>query len=311
MADRRRQIELLIATRFDHLWFPGGSLRTQPGLAPSARVACPDCGHTDHPGWTVDSFKRRTPCGTCGGHVTKTGKPRAGKGRIAVDAMDAERKPVGSSDTSASARPRRTVSCDACAGEGATTRGRCARCEGTGRRDLHVFDLHVDVREEGGLDALTSSIVRRDQAGSYHELDLALAGVARHVNKPLEFRVVTDHAVQALRLLDELYLPPVSRELIGLSGFELGLLDLTMRYLDSRMPDPIRVPGDVIQNRRLLANRPQYVKGGALNDHQRKARDKQIRQWEREGKPRSWIAGQTGLNDRQLREIINGAKSAA
>jgi hypothetical protein len=307
MADRRRQIQQLLATRYDGLWFPGGALRTDSGLVPTKRVACPDCGSSETPGWRVDSFKRRTPCVTCGGKPGE--RPKGGKGVVAVDPMDSQRQVIGSSDTAASSRPRRRVKCDACQDIDGTPTGvvkgeRCTVCGGDGWRDLHRFDLALDVREDVDVDALTASIARRDAAGSYHELDLALAGISRVVNKPLIYLALTVNATEARRLLDDLYLTR-ARDERSLTQFERALVDLALLYLDSRMPDPIRVPADVIANDRLRRDAAK-AKGQALNDHQRKARDQQIRQWAREGRPYSWIRSQVGLSDRQVREIING-----
>lgn len=315
MPDRRRQIELLLATRFDFDWLPAGAIRTTSGLAPTRRVPCPACASGDRPGWVPERrngvVKRWLPCTTCGGReATETAKAKRGRGFIAVDPMDSEQRAVGSTDTHATARPRKRVRCDACAGEGATAKGRCARCDGSGWRDLHQFDLHLDLHESGELDALTAAIVRRDKAGSYHELDLALAGISRHVNKPLRFAALTVNADRARRLLDQVYLTKTVT-LMGLSAFDQALVELAMAYLDMRMPDPIRVPADVVANRKILQHRPRWPKGTALTRIERERRNKEIRKLARDGRAYQWIAAEFGLSDRQLREIINGRTEAA
>lgn len=314
MPDRRRQIELLIGSRFDLLWFPGGALRTSQGLAPTKRVPCPSCGTGERPGWLVEKrggvVVRQTPCATCGGRAGE--RPKPGKGVVAVDPMDSTRSVVGSQDTHASARPRKTVKCDACQDANGKPTGvrrnePCPHCNGTGRRDLHVFDLRLDIRDDGDADPIDVAIDRRDDAGSYHALDLALAGISRHANKPLPYLALTLNATLARRLLDEVFLYR-ERDRPSLSVFEQSLVELAIGYIDLRMPDPIVVPRDVVLNAR---ERQHTLKGQALNGLSRERRDKLIRKWDREGRPRPWIQQQSGLSDRQLREIINGKGVAA
>jgi hypothetical protein len=328
VADRRRQIIQLIGSRYDLLHFPSGALRTSAGLAPGEKRPCPSCGHTATPGWITDKFEgkskqaRRRPCRVCGGAVEPSGRggqyvrKDAGKGFVYVDRMDAQRVPVGDAETKASARPRKTVKCDRCQDIGGKATGvigndPCPSCNGTGTRDLHVFDLRLDVRDDADVDALTAAIERRDQAGSYHELEAALRGVYAHTNKPLMFAALTVNARQALRLLDEIYLPPVDRQLHQLTTFEQSLVELALAYIDTRMPDPIRVPPDVRVNERELEKHLAVARGRGADPRSLAQRDKQIRQWARENLPYPWICQQTGLKDRQVREIINGRERVA
>lgn len=322
MADRRRQIIQLIGTRYDLLHLPGGSLRTSAGLAPGEKRPCPSCGHTATPGWVTDKFKRRQPCTVCGGSAEPTGKggqfvrKDAGKGFVYVDRMDSHRAPIGDAETKASARPRATVKCDRCQdisgkATGVIGNNPCPSCHGTGKRDLHVFDLALDVRDDPGVDPLTAAIERRDKAGSYHELEAALRGVYAHLNKPLMFVALTVNARQALRLLDEVYLPPITRELDRLTTFEQSLVELALAYIDSRMPDPIRVPATIRLNERELEKHLAVARGRGADPRSLQQRDKQIRQWARERRPYGWIQQQTGLSDRQVREIINGRERVA
>jgi hypothetical protein len=71
-----------------------------------------------------------------------------GAGWIARDPMDVTGARVGSSSTTATARPERTVLCDACAGEGVRHQQRCVYCDGQGRRQLHAFNLHLQPEDD-------------------------------------------------------------------------------------------------------------------------------------------------------------------
>jgi hypothetical protein len=79
------------------------------------------------------------------------------------------------------------------------------------------------------------------------------------------------------------------------------------RYIDSRMPDPIRVPGDVRLNERELKDRRTRArgKGGPL-----KVRDSEIRRLARAHGPQ-WIAAEYGLSVSQVYRIVNQTSEAA
>lgn len=315
MADRRGDIELLLATRFDHLWLPTGSLRTQPGLAPADRRPCETCGGAEirddfdkvilrrrGKGVIVDRFRKRTTCPTC-----------RGDGWTARDRMDSRRTVLGSDQTSSSARPRRTVTCDACDGHGTRGERQCSYCGGAGERDLHVFELHLDNGElDADRDPVAEAIFRRDTAGSYHELDQALDGIVHHVNKPEAFRALNGrNAVQARRLLDLVYLPPRDVELHEVSPLGRLLIALAFGYIDQRMPDPIRVPGDVRANAGMQREQLRRARGRNADAKARGERDRQAREWVREERPVTWICAELGITDRQLRRIVNGDEAAA
>jgi hypothetical protein len=323
LPDRRRQIELLIATRFDLLWFPTApgfkaTGKTKTGKRPSRFMPCERCGgyevwrrgirtaHVNGTGTVRDRFGRENPCEVCNG-----------KGRVPWDEYTGEIVVTDASEPKLGELIRRDtkrVKCPDCQDLSGRATGQvhgagCRRCEGTGLAAVPGSWLSTPRLEngsdgsDGSVDPLTASIVRRDQAGSYHDLDLALAGISHHVNKPPRYLSLTVNADQARRLLDELYLPPASKHFETLGVFEQALVELAMAYIDARMPEPIIVPRDVVANAR---ERQQALKGNALNGLSRERRDKLIRQWDRQGKPRAWIGQQTGLSDRQLREIING-----
>src|SRR4051812_19063830 len=71
MADRRQQIVQLIATRYDQLWFPGGSLRASTGgVVPGAWVDCDRCGGR---GVITTGRQREKPCPDCSHVCTSCG----------------------------------------------------------------------------------------------------------------------------------------------------------------------------------------------------------------------------------------------
>lgn len=312
MPDRRKQIELLITTRYDNLWFPTGSLRTSSGFAPSQRVPCPECGHRDTPGWIVDRFDRKRPCTACGGRTEQRdgGQWRAsdrGRGYVFTDRMDVARAAVGDAETKATARPTRMVRCDSCGGQGAYGNGeRCPHCDGAGQRPLHRFDLQLDTGGSDDADPIDRAIDRRDQSGSYHELELALAGIVHHVNKPVVFLALTLNGPLAVRLLDDAYLPPIT-PVESMSVWRQSLVELALAYVDSRMPDPIRVPTDVRLNERIRRDHRTKArgKGGPL-----KVRDSEIRKLARVHGPQ-WIAAEYGLSVSSVYRIVNGQTEAA
>lgn len=321
MADRRRQNEQLIATRYDQLYLPKGSLVTPSGLAPAERKPCLDCGgilllddfgkqlkRRRGKGWITDRFHRRQPCTKCGGEWVDAENFNAGSGWVATDPMDSLNVRVGSETTAATAHPRRTVECDSCAGAGVVKGERCRYCDGQGRRDMHVFELHVTSERETSGDPLTDAIEARDESGSYRELEQALVGILHHVNKPPRYHWLTLCATEALRLLDEIYLVK-ARDEWQLTPSERMLVDLAFDYLDWRMPDPIRVPSAVRANERehkLHRERVKHTRGLAAV-----SRDREIRQAIRRGLPTQRVAFEYGLSVSQVNRIVDGETDAA
>jgi hypothetical protein len=310
-------VKLLIGSRFDGLYLPPGALRTVSGFAPGATRPCPNCGHTATPGWITDAFKRRRPCAACGGAGGPSGKggqwvaKDAGSGRVAYDPMDTKEAAVGSTSTFATARPRKTVKCDSCGGEGAYPNGhRCTVCGGSGRRDQHVFELALDTHDNDErndmLDKFERARTLRDASGSYHELDLALAGVIHHVNKPARYQWLTDNAVAALRLLDELYLPPITRFETDLDHVDRALVDLALAYIVDRMPDRIKVPPDVRANALELEAHRRRARGRGSDPRALEQRDREIRGLVRRDVPTQWIAAEFGLSVSQVNRIAGG-----
>jgi glutaredoxin len=78
--------------------------------------------------------------------------------------------------------------------------------------------------------------------------------------------------------------------------------DFGLAFIDGLMPDPIRSPREakeVVSSLKL---------GPGAGTRLREERNRQIRQWAKDGRPYQWIAAEVGLGDRQLREIINARR---
>jgi hypothetical protein len=318
LPDRHAQIILLISSRFDFDYqpetFTGKVVRRAAsqgkGASPSHWQPCPSCDG----GHRRNRFGKLEPCDQCGA-----------TGRVRVDDYTGEQVVTAESrDISLGEliqRDTKTVRCPDCQDLAGNPTGqihgqRCRRCTGTGHAPVAGSWLSepADPDRAGNrdpVDAMLAAIDRKNHAGSYRQLEQAMAGVIHHVNKPLRYAEVTRHAVEALRLLDELYLPPTVRDLADLTAREADLVQLTIEYLDTQMPDPILVPRDVIRNAKEHATRTVHPKGAALTKLQRERRDRDIRKHARDGRAYQWIGQQYGLSDRQVREIINGSKGVA
>lgn len=297
VADRRGQVVLLLLSSFDWLWLPG-SRRTASGFGEARRGLCVAC---EGRGEVVDRFGRVSRCGGCGG-----------AGRVALDPMDVLGVPVRTAEL-APAREHRTKECDGCGGLGIDVRRedrRCRYCDGEGRRVAPLL-LELGGEEDfSGDDVLDQfgrmmdSVERRNAAGSYHELDVALAGFMDPVDKVGRFGLLATGAVLARRLIDEVYL-------LGLCGEEdLGaddrrLLELGLAYLVSRMPDPIRVPGEIGKNAKLRRDWRTRARGRGAAPLS--VRDAEIRKLARVGKPVQWIAQEYGLSVSAVYAIGRGS----
>lgn len=311
MADRRRQVLLLISSRDDLRWFPPGTLRTPSGLAPQEREPCTACGgvrllddfgreirRARGRGVVRDRFGRRLPCTGCGGRVAiagellkrgrvaQGGEIVPGAGWVARDPMDSLGVRVGSASTSSATRPRRTVPCDRCGGSGMWKGERCPTCDGDGRRVLHVFELALDLRDVDERDPLVAAIDRRNRAGSYGELDRALDELRRRA-------------------------PVVARGLLAAvdHGRVLDLrLELALGFVVDRMPDPVKVPAEVRANERERREQRKRAKGRSVDAASRERRDVEIRKLVGERKPVQWVAAEFGLSVAQVNRIAGGAR---
>jgi hypothetical protein len=307
--ERQVKITQLLGSLHDHLPGLKGSLRTSSGLTANERVACPGCAHLDEPGWTVDRFKRRTPCVSCGGAPEPTGKSGnwrksdGGRGWVSVDPMDADRRPVQTvTEAAPPTRPPRMVTCDACGGTGAGIphidldtgrewRDPCRRCNGGGKRSVVTVPPLMLGAEDPGDDArLEHAIDRRRRLGSYHELEDALG-----------------------------WLPPLVRSctvwVYGYGGdvaeHHSDLPELGLGLLDRLMPAVIRVPADVRAAEKRRAEHMRRVKGLARSNAAVLERDREIRRMIRRGRPTQWVAGEFGLSVRRVNEIVAGETAAA
>lgn len=303
---RREKLVVLLWSLHDFTPGPKSALRTVSGLTAGERVPCPDCGLSDHVGYRVDSFKRRTPCVTCGGKPEPSGKHGqwlvrdAGRGSVQVDRMDSLRAPVRTADQAAPpTKPSRTVRCDGCAGEGVggahldeagrEFRDPCRYCGGSGRRTVAVFDLSVEREQSGSDTRLDDAIKRREDAGSYAELDRALADLK--AEWPSLHRAVVD----ALVLGDP---EAVKLTLVEKAG---------VPFLLARMPEQIRVSGEVVKAWKASRDRRALAVGRGAGKVARGKRDAEVKRLVlREHRPSQWVAAEYGLSVSTVNRIVAG-----
>lgn len=302
LSSQRRAIVLLAGSLFDSL---GPRVRRGPSdLAPAEWAACPDCSRPPaksvppQPGWRLDRFGRRSPCVTCGGRLEERDEAgrlvvRAwkGRGRVKVDPMDRERRPIGSVETP-DAPPRvETRGCWACQPTGADwddrlpldqrpartwgtlpkgtgVRGEdpCPVCGGGGELSWSPFELRID--EGGGSDpeeALIEAIERRNETGDWARLEQALA--------ELRQADVVD-GTQLHRLW-------VSRYVYGAADTpderETELLEVAWRLIEARMPERPRVPAWVRHAEKRRREQVEKLKGRWTDPAALRQRDREIR----------------------------------
>lgn len=300
---RRDRLILLLGSWHDFLPSPKGSLRTVAGLAPGRRVVCPDCGFGDRRGFRVDRFKRSVPCETCGGRFAGPGvRAKRGRGFVAVDAMDADRQPIRVEHGDVGTKPAPTKLCDSCGGTGVggahldetgrEFRAACDRCAGSGRRSVAVFDLALEPDRGDADTAAESAIERRAAAGSYFELDRALAELRSAW--PSLYRAVVSAYVDG----DE-------------EARKLRLVEVGLVFLERRLPDPIRVPAGVVRAAKLAKARRALAVGRGAGRMQIEKRDKEIRSLIRQGRPSQWVAAEYGLSVSTVNRICSLTKEAA
>ena len=265
----------MLESRLDGLWLPSGA-STRAGFVPAVVERCGTC---DGVGSVSDRFGRRVLCSRCGG-----------VGRVAFDPMDSAGVPVGSASTVAAARPRRSVRCDRCDGDGVWRGERCSLCDGEGRRDLHAFELRLEPVGGRG-DPVDEAIEARRRAGSYAELDRALE------------QLRSWSAIRWGSLLDEVDRFGVPQSTAATQG---------LTFVVERMPqppEPIRVPAQVLANARELREWRKRVRRRRLNGDAGLAvarRDAEIRMELRRGRPVQWVAREFGLSVSRVYQIRRG-----
>lgn len=296
MADRRRQTIQLLGSRHDGLYLPPGALSTRAGFVPSERTPCTDCGgilirddfgtvihRRKGRGTIVDRYRRRQPCTRCGGG-TVAGELVSGTGYLERDPMDVLGVRVGSEATTSTARPRHRKTCDRCGGDGVWKSARCELCDGHGTRDVHLFELHLE-GERSGADPLAAAIDARIESGSYAELERALDRL--------------DRFARTLLLADV----DSGRRPLG------SAVEVSLAFVVARMPDPIRVPAEVVANDRERRSWAKRAKGRGTSAQALKARDAEIRQAVRR-LPAQRVAFEYGLSVSQVNRIVNGEEAA-
>lgn len=307
MADRRSQIILLLQSQFDFDFqpetFTGKVVRrgaTAGKGSPSHWQPCPRCNATG----SVKSYNKLIECPVCNGAGRRRVDDYTGAVVVTDEARDV---PLGELIR----RDTKHVKCPDCQDLKGTATGvirgeACRRCGGSGSAPVAGSWLSAPLGEErtGGdaLDAMLDAIERRRELGDWDALEKAKAGIVRHVNKPLRFAALTLNGVDAVRLLDEVYVIS-ERDLGRLSRFEEALIELALAYIDTRMPDPIRVPRDILRNAEERAKAPK-AKGQALNGVSQQRRDAEIRNLVLvKDKPVQWVAAEYGLSPSQVNRI--------
>lgn len=311
----RAAIIALAGSLYDLLHLPetstGAMLRraTVRGESPTRWEPCPTCGGGDMPGVVVDRFRRVTPCVTCGGRLEERDaesgrvlvRGKRGKGQVKVDGYTGRPVQTIEQDAPAAVVER---TCDRCDGAGVVPSGprrgdRCPPCGGTGTRSRAAVrpwpraEL-ADEREQ--VDPWTASIVRRDAAGSYHELELCLIGLARCW--PWRWRVFCAVHVVKWRTVAEL------------SPLERAWLELAMRRLEAWMlsacPEGIRVP-QYLERRREPQPAP---RGRGVPPVTLAARDEELLRRYRAGTPTAALAVEFALSERAVRGALDRAEAS-
>lgn len=244
------------------------------------------CGTCKGSGKGRDRFRREVVCAACDG-----------AGRLAFDAYTGER--VGTAGTVAVTRTRSAV-CDRCGGTGVWKGKRCAVCEGDGRREWSPFELHLPGdeeragAEEGGLLARPRHLAVLYAAGSYAELERALAGL----------RILD---ARAHRLWWRRY---------GLGGGDVAAVDVhalegAWRFVEWAMPGRVRVPPGVREGARhyeaWLASR----RNGGSDSRAMQVRDDRMLRMRDAGTSLAELAVAFRLTERAVYKALDRARRRA
>ncbi len=263
-------------------------------------------GYRKGTGWITDRFRRRVPCPVC--QPAGADEHTAGTGLIAVDSHieERERRALSSDEAGTKAGVIESWLCNVCIGTGVepTRRGpggerlACRAC-GTstrpGYRQHSPFTLQVADPSRGDPDlVLEQAIERRDQAGSFHELEQCLA-VLRRLNRN-RHRVYWQVAV-----LHE-------REPSDLDERERLWLDEADQDLARMMPTVIRVPGYLLAAEKTLRAQLRSIRGREMEPLALHRRDAEIRRLhDLEGRAPADLAAEFGLSTRQVQRVLYGS----
>lgn len=242
----------------------------------------------------------------CGGRVeerSEAGKllvrARGGRGWLPADAYTGAF--VGSGETDAPARFESWV-CNFCHGRG-VERGvvragapPCAVCGGSGRREHSPFVLQGadPERVSSAETVLETAIERRDEAGSFHELEACLAYLKR--KEEHRWRPVHQVHVAGLTTVDRLDERQARWRLEGLAR------------LDELMPPEIRVPAYLLSLDREKRRHLRRSTGRWADRRARAARDQEIRDRYNEGRGATVpeLAQAFGVSASTIHEAIHG-----
>ena len=264
---------------------PHGSLNPQSGLVGTRRRKCV-CDN----GWLVDKFKRKTGCPSCGGTTEERGK-----GYVLTDPYDREAKPIGNLETGTVTKTKRKP-CDRCATTGVVKGERCYVCDGTGTREWAPFELRVvddpDSVIDDQLDAMLAGIVKRDELGSFKQLEWCMGEIAKR----------SLHRFRAFTLV---YLgdPDPHSETTRLWADE-ALDDLCVL-----MPFEIRVPSELASAWRNRDSANRKPKGRTVPTLQLARRDDEmLRRYDQEGASTTMLAEAYGLTQRGVQDALAKAR---
>lgn len=259
---------------------------------------CPTCRGE---GKTRDRFSRQQTCETCKGrcrlqvddytggrvvvHVDKTAE-EAGDELPALLTFAEEFRYLLERDT-------KKVTCPFCNESGVYKFLRCEHCDGEGRVAVPGSWLSEPEkpRSSGGdaVDVQLAALERRDEAGHWHALELAITELRRR-------------APHCARVLADVY-ESRQRELDELDDVDEIALRAAVLFLDLILPSPIEVPGWVTKFEERRLEHLRTVRGRGADDRALQARNREIERLLRQSKPIQWIADHYGLSVRQVYEI--------
>lgn len=283
VTDRVLAIRLLAGALHDLLHLPetstGAMLRKQTirGEAPTHWQPCEPC-HGDG----QDRFRR--PCAAC-----------QGRGRVKIDPYTG--RVISGEQAPAPPRQDRWL-CNVCHGRGVEPKRpseRCRACHGDGHREHPPLTAvqPVDLTRGDPDTVLEAAIIRRDQAGSFHELETCLAVLRRQ--NPNRHRVFWQVAV--LR----------SRTLADLDETEHRWLAEADRDLERMMPAVIRVPAYLHAAGKQLRRQLRVVRGNGMDGRALGWRNSEIRRRFTSGElTLPELVRETGLSRSRLYEILYG-----